>query len=270
MFKPKTSPFNDIARQSANIVFAVSQIFTGYFLTYLNIGRSLQSQTEIAKTPVIPAGYAFSIWGFIFLFCLFYAFYQASPSKRENELLRKIGWFTTGAFLFNTAWVLVAQLVTFNWPTVLIIILILICSLGALFRLTDYKKTLTSVEKWVVALPVSVLAGWVSVATFANISSVLKQLQFNNFGLSETAFALLLLFVTGAFAKFAIYRSNGNALYGLAIIWALVAIIVANTNNDVVMVTAGAMILAIVLTVIFIKKQKKESFIEKYFGRFFA
>ncbi len=272
MFKNKTSKFNDIARQSANVIFALCQILTGYFLTYFNIGMSIQSQSDITKTPIVPAGYTFSIWGFIFLFSLLYAVYQAFPSNRENELLRKIGWGTARIFLFNTIWILVAQLISFSWPTLIAITPILICSLMTLFKISDHKKALTTKEKWLVYVPFSTQAGWVSFAFFANMSSVLRQVEFGNFGLSETAFAILILFFAGAAVKLVLYRVNGNILYGSAVIWALIGIIVANimSSNDVIVVTCFAMITAILIALFFIKKQKKENLFQKLFGRLFA
>lgn len=43
------------------------------------------------RSPVDPAGYAFGIWGLIFLLALGYAGWQVLPPQRENPLLRGIG-----------------------------------------------------------------------------------------------------------------------------------------------------------------------------------
>lgn len=244
----KIFSIRDSLRQALNVLFAVTQIFTGYFLTTLNIGRSIQSQSDIAQTPVTPAGYAFSIWGFIFLFALLYAIYQAAPSRSDDKLLRRIGWFTAGAFFLNSLWIVVAQLITFNWPTAVIIVMILCVSLGALFRLAVYEKPLTKREKWLVLTPISVLAGWVSAATFANISSVLVQLNFGNFGLSLSIFSSIIIVLATLFASWAYLRSRGNTLYAIAILWALVAVLIGNIVREPDPIAAGvtgAMIVAV-------------------------
>lgn len=244
----KTLSLRDTLRQLLNVLFAVTQIFTGYFLTTLDLGRSIQSQSDIAQTPVTPAGYAFSIWGLIFLLCLLYAIYQAAPSRSDSKLLRRVGWLTAGAFFLNSLWIVVAQLITFNWPTAVIIVTILIVSIGALFRLTSYEKPLVTREKWLVLAPISLLAGWISAATFANISSVLVQLNFGNFGLSLSIFSSIIIVLATLFASWVYLRSRGNTLYSAAILWALIAILIANIVREPDPIAAGvtgAMIVAV-------------------------
>lgn len=246
----------DIFRQVANIMFAITQILAGYFFQLSEVGASVAEQSRRTETPVIPAGYAFSIWGLIFFFSLSYAIYQALPSKRNNELLRSIGFWTAGAFLFNTIWEVVAQAITFNWPTAVIIIFILIFSLGALLRLLKFKSKLSKTEKWLVWVPVGVLAGWVSAATFANISSVLNQLEFGYFGMGETNFSIGMICIAALFASSVLYKTKGDVLYGLTIIWALVAIVMANiyrTYNIPVAVFTAAMAVAVIAVMIFFR-----------------
>jgi len=50
------------------------------------------AQAEQGSTPTLvdPAGYAFSIWGLIFLANLVFAGYQALPSQREDKLLDRV------------------------------------------------------------------------------------------------------------------------------------------------------------------------------------
>lgn len=261
-FKKKASGA-DTVRQWLNVIFAVTQILAGGLHEFTGWGRSIAGQSAGSQTAVIPATYAFSIWGFIFLFGIFYAVYQALPKQKTNELLRRIGFFTAGAFFFNTVWELVAQLVSFNWPTLIIIILILISSLGAMWRMTTYKKSLSLKEKWFVNVPVSVLAGWVSAATFANLSSVLNQLQFSNFGLSATDFAIVIIILAGIFGAVITIINRGNILYGLTLVWALVAIVIANVQrpNSSVAVVAGSMIVVIGLVVAGSRIKKIASFL---------
>jgi len=252
----------DIFRQAVNVIFAITQILAGYFFQLSEVGTSVAEQSRRAETPVIPAGYAFSIWGLIFFFSLLYAIYQALPSKRNNEILRSIGFWTAGAYFFNTTWEVVAQAITFNWPTAVIIIFILIFSLGALFRLLKFKSKLSKTEKWLVWVPVSVLAGWVSAATFANISSVFNQLKFGYFGIGETNFSIGMIFIATLFASYILYKTKGDILYGLTIIWALVAIVAANiyrAYNMPAAVFTAAMILIVIGVIIFIKKYARKN-----------
>jgi hypothetical protein len=223
---------NDVLRQWLNIFFAVSQIATGSFAQLTGIGKSIQSQSNRFETPVIPSGYAFAIWGLIFSAALVYSVYQLSPSQKANPLLRKIGFWTAAAFAGNTAWQLVAQLLTFNWPTVIIIIFVLYCSLKALLNFTEYRSIykLTNKENNIVGILVGSLAGWVSAATFANLSSVLNQLNIT-FGLSINALSLIIITTASLFAGYIIYRFRGNGWYTSAVVWAFVAIFLANIRD---------------------------------------
>ena len=57
------------------------------------------------RSPVTPAGYAFSIWGLIYLASLALAYYQARADQRGRELHRRTGWWLVAAFLASTVWV---------------------------------------------------------------------------------------------------------------------------------------------------------------------
>ncbi len=246
----------DTLRQAAKVVFALTQIFTGYFLTALGVGTSVGAGSAAARTPVTPAAYAFSIWGLIFLFCLLYAGYQAAPSRRDDTLLRRVGWFTAGTFFLNTVWILIAELMTIDWPTAVVITAILACSLGALFRLAGNDRRLTRKEQWLVRTPISLMAGWLSAAVFVNFAAVVRLHDPGYFGLPETFFSVMMIVLASAFALFVLIKAKGDALYGLAVVWALAAIIAANTlqiTNIAVAATAGVMIAAVAAALVAVR-----------------
>jgi hypothetical protein len=89
----------DLARQAANLVGALFQVGAPV-LTSEAVGWV----SDENGTLVVSADYAFSIWALIFLLCLAYAAYGALPANRESPLLRRVGWFSAGAFLFNGLW----------------------------------------------------------------------------------------------------------------------------------------------------------------------
>src|ERR1035437_9347747 len=98
---------NNSIRIWGNVTFAITQILAGFVPQIFGWGMGVGQQSASSQTPVIPAGYAFSIWGLIFALFVAYAIYQALPKNRENELLRQVGFYTLGAFLFCTVWELV-------------------------------------------------------------------------------------------------------------------------------------------------------------------
>jgi hypothetical protein len=68
-------------------------------------------------------------------------------------------------------------------------------------------------------------------------------------GASETAWSIAMLLAAGAIGSWATLATRGNAVYALAIVWAFVGIVVANTieraENVPVAVVAGSMAAAV-------------------------
>ena len=79
----------DVARQASTVVGALFQVLAGAIVP---IGAIAGERPSL----VIPADYAFAVWGPIFLLCLAYATYQALPANRHDPLLRRVGWFLPG------------------------------------------------------------------------------------------------------------------------------------------------------------------------------
>ncbi|MDQ3634920.1 MAG: hypothetical protein M3405_10510 [Acidobacteriota bacterium] len=68
------------------------------FVNYLAADGIINNKTtgELAEkytTDITPAGYAFSIWGVIYLGLIAFSIYQALPTQTDNYLLRKSDLF---------------------------------------------------------------------------------------------------------------------------------------------------------------------------------
>lgn len=74
---------------AAPIVFAILQILTPV-LPQLGIGEPIGDRSDVVRSLVTPAGWAFSIWGPLYAGSLVFAVYQALPSQRDNGLLASI------------------------------------------------------------------------------------------------------------------------------------------------------------------------------------
>ena len=136
----------DLARQVATVVGALFQVLAGAVVPIGDIAKETPSL-------VIPADYAFAIWGPIFLLCLAYAAYQALPANRQNPLLRRVGWFFAGAFFLDGLW---EVLVPLRQPVLLQAILagIFACLAVAYLRLVRSEGgVFRQVDRWLVALP---------------------------------------------------------------------------------------------------------------------
>lgn len=238
------STHRDHLRQALNVVLSVSQVVAIVWAFAIKPSFSFDVLPQ-DNPPVIPAGYAFTIWFVIYAGCVAYAVYQALPAQREKTLLRRIGWWSTAAFLSSTLWAVTTGLGWYLITNVLIFALFA-SLLGALIVLIKHQAQLTVAERLLVKMPLSIYLGYVTVATVANTAATLKQ-QYGvvtPLGLSETTWVVVMLVIAGLLAAFTTVRSRGNAGYALAVVWALIGIAVANVTNQpntVVAFTASGM-----------------------------
>lgn len=186
--------------------------------------------------PVQPAGYAFSIWGLIYIWLCAQIGYGLW-SRRESRLWVKprIGLLLAlgpGAFwlaLANSA--PIAATVLIFW--------MLIWSLYA------FINSPADEDRWILQAPIGVLAGWLSAASFVSLGLVLA-----GFGiLSQVPAALLAL---GGLVLLGLYiqtRKPAAIEYGVTLIWALTGVLVANLGGDWV-VQAATVLAALMVALV--------------------
>lgn len=167
------------------------------------------------------AGYAFSIWSLIYGWLLTYAVYQALPSTKESPGLRMLGWPSVIAMVGCGAWLIAASLDA-KWATVVIITgsaLALCVPLVRRYPVPDTK------DFWLVAAPVSLLAGWLTVASAINVLTVLTSYEVIQPEMANewAASGIVTVLAVGI----GITLASRNWVYPLPIAWGLVAVAVA-------------------------------------------
>ena len=234
----------DLIRQVANVAGALFQVGAPV-LTSEAVGRVSAEN----GTLVVPADYAFSIWALIFLLCLAYAAYQALPANRESSLLRRVGPFSAGAFLFNGLWEILFPARQFLLAQVLIVA-ILICAAGAYLGIARSEHSgLSAGERWLVALPLGLLFGWITAATLVSFATTFVALGLLGGGIGEAVLGATLL-LTGGLVASAVLLSKESAppqgylAYAAAVLWALVAVVV-NQYDASILTTIAALVAAV-------------------------
>jgi hypothetical protein len=233
----------DLARQVATVLGALFQILAGAIVPIGAIA---------GRTPslVIPGDYAFGIWGPIFLLCLAYAGYQALPANRKSPLLRRVGWFFAGAFFLNGLW---EVLVPLRQPVVLQAILagIFLCLAVAYLRLVRSEPGgLNRADRWLVAMPLGLLFGWLTAANVVSFNDTLVELGLLDGGLGGVVVGALLLLVGAVLASTMISLGSRGPLqallaYAAAVLWALAGVVVNQYNAS--LLTTGAALLCAAL-----------------------
>jgi hypothetical protein len=114
-------------------------------------------------------------------------------------------------------------------------------------------------------LPYEIYGGWLLVATVANITTLLVDVGFGGFGISEVIWMLLILAVAWLIVSATVVRLRSFGI-GLVLIWAYGGIYSKHVSNNpgfdnaypaVIITTVGLIILMSVLLIILFLRNKK-------------
>ena len=217
----------------AAVAFAASPFLSGGF----NGFSADQFPRPQVDPPIQPAGYAFSIWGVIYLWLIAgTGFGLVARADAPDWRAGRAPLFLSLAI--GSVWIAVAQ-ASVIVATVLIWVM-LVTALAALLRAGTE-------DRWLQREPVGAYAGWLTAAASVSIGLVLA-----GYGVTSqivAAYAGLGLALAIA-ARIQRLRPDSLA-YPAAVIWALVGVIVANltplTPGVLALAVAGIAYLAVMM-----------------------
>jgi len=239
----------DTIRQLVNVVALVATIAVNGLANALPLnGLTTGEISDRFDVYFVPAGYVFSIWGLIYLALGAFAVYQALPGQRDNPRLRRVGYLFALSCAANLAWLFFWHYELF--PLTLVAMVILLLSLIAIYlRLGIGRSQVSLAERWLVRVPFSIYLGWVTVATIANVTSLLDYLNWGGWGIGAEAWAVIML-VTATAVSSAVALNRGDIAYSLVLIWALSGIAVKHAATPVVSVTAWVTTVVVALVMV--------------------
>ena len=110
-------------------------------------------------------------------------------------------------------------------PLSLIMMLILLGCLIVIYeRLRIGNSVSTKTEKYFVHLPFSIYLGWITIATIANVTALLVDINWNTFGLGEQFWTIAVIAI-GIGIAITILFIRKDIFYCLVVDWALVGIL---------------------------------------------
>lgn len=140
--------------------------------TYGVFGANTQNDlSEKYQTLVTPAGFAFSIWGIIFISQLIFVVVQLLGNFRSKDVVVKgVGYNYVGACIAQAAWV-----IAFNFEIIWLSFLLMLTILYFLIKIcvNQYGEELTIRDFWLLKFPFLIHCGWISAASFVNLNVVL-------------------------------------------------------------------------------------------------
>ncbi|MEA5520149.1 tryptophan-rich sensory protein [Limnoraphis robusta] len=212
-------------------------------LNGLTIGEI--SNSLFAGVKIIPANYAFAIWGLIYLGLFSLGIYQLLPSQRDNYRLKNMGYFLVMACVAQTFWVWVFLSRLFL-ASLIAMIGILLALIAAYLELNIGKERVPERERWFVNAPISIYLAWITVATIVNVAICLESLNWNGWGIPPEVWTVLLLIVAGVVAVLMRINHQETA-FPLVFLWAIIAIAIRQFNEPLIVLTALAVSLTISL-----------------------
>ena len=232
----------DAARGLAVVLGAVLQVAAA--------GDEVARVAAENRSLVVPAGYAFAIWGPIFGLILAYAVYGALPANRERPVLRRTGWFVAGACVMNAVWEIVFPARWFALAQVVIVAGFALACLAYLAAV--HGGPVGRRDALLVGLPLGLLAGWLTAATAVSFATTSVALGLEPRGWVAVTSGAFLLLAAGLVAA-ALVRAGRPGppaawgAYAFAVLWALVAVVV-NQYDDSVVTSAAAVAAAVPVT----------------------
>ena len=213
----------DTLRQISVILTILATITVNGLANALPInGQNTGEISDRFEVYFVPAGYVFSIWGLIYLGLIAFAIFQALPSQRDNPRLRAAGWWVSLGGLANIAWIFLWHYEQF--PLTLVAMLVLLATLIVTYlHLEIGRSAVSAAERWAVRLPFSIYLGWITVATVANVTSVLDFLQWDGFGIAPEIWMAIVLAAVLVIAVLMNFTRRDVA-YAAVILWALAGI----------------------------------------------
>ncbi|MDR6992158.1 hypothetical protein [Luteimonas sp. 3794] len=170
-------------------------------------------------TLLVAAGYAFSVWGLIFLLDLLYALWQATGTRRSDPLLGRIAPAAALGFFLTAIWMPLFSAGLF-WACVVVIF-------GALMALAwcavQLSRPVNAKRYRLAWLALSVHAGWLSLAAFLNVAQTIVAYQLLSTS-CMLGWSLALWAISAVVLLVLNWRMRGNIAYLAIALWGLFAV----------------------------------------------
>lgn len=253
---PRVSPAILIPRVVINGLALAGVILVNYLANALPV-NGLTTGEVAGRHPhlFVPAAYAFSIWGLIYLLLAGFVGYQiwslATGDPRGHRVVRLTGGLFVISCLANMGWILAWHHEAF-WLSVALMFTLLTSLVALYLRLEVSTRMVRPRERICVEWPVSVYLGWICVASIANVATALAASGWEGGALGAAFWGPLMVLAGCAIGVF-VLRWRGDIVLAAAIGWALVALMVRHWSTDtsqarsMVVASAGAVAVLVIV-----------------------
>jgi len=197
----------------------------------------------ISRPSIQPAGYAFAIWGLIYLWLLIHALFGLT--RRDDAVWDKVRLEHFGSLALGTIWLAIAS----GFPLTATAAIIVMAG----FTLTAFLNASPTQDRWMLQAPLGLFAGWLTAASMVSLGVILAGYGW----LSDTATALTMLTIILATAITVQSRRPTMPTYSAAVVWAAIGVAVVNWQPNPTVAyaaVAGAVILSATALLLFVRR----------------
>ena len=175
-------------------------------------------------TLYAPAGYAFAIWGVIFLLLIVFVVFHWTSLRNEAHIeyvQRTGGWFSISN-IANALWIYCWLNEKLGWSVVVILVLLtslIILTYKLRLELDDKPAKVILFVWW----PIVVYLGWIMVATIACISAWLVSVGWNGGPLTQQSWTIIMILIATLLYLYLLKTRNLREAAAVGI-WAFIAI----------------------------------------------
>jgi hypothetical protein len=186
---------------------ALTPPFTGYDAGLFPV--------RVERPSIQPAGYAFAIWGLIYGWLLVHAGFGLLR-RRDDPAFVRVALPLLLASVLGAVWLAIATTAPLLAEAAILLM--------AAFALIAYLRADPVQDRWLLAAPTAIFAGWLTAASAVSTGVVLA-----GYGvLTDTGSALLMLAVVLGVALTVQTRRPTMPVYGATVVWAIVGVIAVN------------------------------------------
>lgn len=221
------------------LIAAIVAIVVTYGQLWLGIGQSEEQLAADGDRTLEVAGYAFSIWGPIYVGLLIYAVRQFRERTPETRVLARLGWPSAMTFFGLALWV-VASASDWKWATVALIFAQWLVLLAPMLAISGKIRALPArhPDRMMAVWPLAALVGWLTAAAPLNLVTVLTATDSPPASPDATTLAIFVLIAITAVALFVMWRLRTWA-YSAPVVWALAGAYVAETERNMPVANAA-------------------------------
>jgi hypothetical protein len=242
---PLTQPQS--LRRLAVLVTMLFAVVIGQLQQLIDLGQSPAEFSADSDATMRVVGWAFAIWGPLYLGLIIYGVRQILPKTDETDMLRTFGWPSMLAFLGIGLWILAAA---WDWEVATIVLIfgsLVVLLIPMLQKAGDIRALARGDrDRWMTVWPLAALAGWLTIAAPVNLLTVATGNGDLPAFLAPTTWALTAIAVVTAIGLFVTWRTR-LLIYPIPIAWGLLGVFTAEQEKGNALLAFGALGAGLVL-----------------------